>query len=293
MIGIVLALLSGAIGGLSVVFVRKVSSKSSESNALTISIIITLTGNIVLWPIAVLFADLGNVNFQGVLLFALAGALAPGVGRLLYYKGLQTIGASVNASIFAINPMFSSMFAFLLLGEVLSPENWIGIVCIVAGVVFVERSLSEPKAGSKRIFKKGLVFPLIATLTIALSVVFRKHGLNIYNEPLLGVAIGYSLSFLLYLLLLISSRTTGGSRFSGKDFRLFWKAGVCLSLGWVLSFYALSYDRVSIVAPLVETVPLFVLFFAYLYLKEIEHVSFKLITSTLLIVIGAVLVSVR
>ena len=203
MIGVVLALISALTYGLGAVLVRK---RLDESNFISVSLVVTVTGNVILWPLALLFTNLRTVNLEGILFFVIAGILAPGITRLLYYKGMEVVGVSVNASFFAINPMFSSMFAFLLLGEVLTPENWIGIICVVAGVVFIKRSLSEPKTGPKRIFKKGLVFPLIATLTIALSVVFRKHGLNIYNEPLLGVATGYSLSFLLYLLLLISSR---------------------------------------------------------------------------------------
>ncbi|NIR86987.1 EamA family transporter, partial [Candidatus Bathyarchaeota archaeon] len=174
-----------------------------------------------------------------------------------------------------------------------APENWIGIACIMVGVVFIERSLSKPQSGPKGISRRGLVFPLIAALTVAFSVLARKHGLNIYNEPLLGVAIGYSSSFLLYLLLSIYSHAKLGYTLSGKDFRLFWKAGVGLSLAWVLSFYALSHERVSIVAPLMQTEPLFVLFFVYIYLRKLESISFKLVISTLLIVIGVMLVSIR
>jgi uncharacterized membrane protein len=145
----------------------------------------------------------------------------------------------------------------------------------------------------KRISKKGLIFPILAALTIALSLTARKYGLTIFNEPLFGVAIGYSSSLLLYLLLSIFSTNKVGSAFSGKDFKLFWKGGVGLSLAWGLSFYALSQEKLSIVAPLMQTEPLFVLFFVYIYLKELEHISFKLIMSTLLIVMGAILVSFR
>lgn len=290
MISIVLALISALTYGLGAVLARK---RLDESNFISVSLTITVIGNTILWPLALLFTNLRTVNLEGVLFFVIAGILAPGITRLLYYKGMEFVGVSINASILAINPMFSSILAVLLLGEILAPENWIGIMCIVVGVVFVERRISKPEAGRKRVLDRGIVFPLVATLTLAFSVIFRKHGLNIYNEPLLGVAIGYFSSLLLYLPLTISFHTTQRSRFSGEDFRLFWKAGTCASLGWVSAFYALSYDRVSIVAPLMEATPLFILLFAYLYLKELEHISFKLIIGTLLIVIGAMLVSVR
>lgn len=54
-----------------------------------------------------------------------------------------------------------------------------------------------------------------------------------------------------------------------------------------------SHEKVSIVTPLQQTQALFVLLFAYLYLKELEHISFKPIISTLFIVMGVMLVGIR
>ena len=80
--------------------------------------------------------------------------------------------------------------------------------------------------------------------------------------------------------------------FSSRDFRFFWKAGAGISLGYILTFLALSQEKVSIVTPLIETQPLFVLVFAHLYLKELEHISFKLVISALLVIIGVMLVTI-
>ena len=290
MIGIVLALLAALAFSLSTVLVRK---EVDKSNFFSVAWVVTVMGNIILWPFALLFTNLRTVNVEGVLFFVITGILAPGIARPLYFKGMKVVGASVNASVFATYPMYSSIFAVLLLGETLAPEYWIGMACIVVGVVFIERSLSKPKTGSTRISRRGLVFPLLASLTVAFAFVIRKHGLNIYNEPLLGAAIGYFSTFLLYLILPFSSYNKRGSKFSGKDFRLFWKAGVGMSLAWILSFYALQHGRVSIVTSLIQTEPLFILFFTHLYLKELECVSFKLLISALLIVTGVMFVSIH
>ena len=288
MIGITLALLSGAVAGLAVVLVRK---KSDETNFLNISLMVTLIGNIVLWPLAIVFTNLRTISIEGVLLFALAGALAPGIGRLLYYKGMQTVGASVNASVFAIHPMFSSILAVLLLGETLSPANWLGITSIIIGVIFIQTS-SKNDVNHKRNWGKSLFLPVLATLTIAVAQIIRKNGLNIYNEPLLGAAVGYAFSLSLYLLLLSISETWHRSFFPKRDFRLFWKAGLGITLSMILSFYAVSYEEVSIVTPLLAVEPLFVVFFAYLYLKELEQISYKLVLSVILTVSGVALVGI-
>ena len=79
MIGAVLALLSAAASGLSVVLVRKHSDKS---NAFNVSLIITVVGMAMLWPLAFALTDFSAVNLAGLALFAVSGVLSPGIVRL-------------------------------------------------------------------------------------------------------------------------------------------------------------------------------------------------------------------
>jgi drug/metabolite transporter (DMT)-like permease len=78
-----------------------------------------------------------------------------------------------------------------------------------------------------------------------------------------------------------------------NDLRFFWKAGVGQALAWILIFYALSYEQVSIVTPLLAIEPLFVAFFAYFYLRKLEHISPKLAVSMILTVFGVILVTTK
>lgn len=286
MLGIVFALQATLVFGLTTILVRK---QLAESSVLNVSLILALTGNIVFWPLALLFTDLTTVKFEGVFFFAIAG-IASGIFRLIYFKGMERVGASVNSSIFATYPMYTAIFAVLLLNENLSSINWVGIACIVSGVVLIERRLSNPKADPKKNVKQSLIFPVLAALTIAASFIIRKHGLNVYNEPLLGVAIEFLFGFLLYLPIIVFLGARRKALSLRRDFRLFWKASVCVSLGRIFSFYALSLERVAIINSLMGTEPLFVLFFSYMYLKKLEHISLKLVLSTLFIVLGVALV---
>jgi drug/metabolite transporter (DMT)-like permease len=227
-----------------------------------------------------------------IVFFIIAGLLSHGIARLAYYKAIEEIGVSVTSSIFATNPLYSSILAVLFLDEIFNPKNWIGIILILVGVLIIEGNLNKSMDSKhNKINKKGLFFPLFATITFAGSVITMKHGLNIYNEPTLALALGYSASFILYLPLLIISRRVRALLSLGRDFRLFAKAGFFSVLAWILMFYALSYQKVTIVTPLIQTQPLFVLLFVYLYLKEIERISLKLVISTILIVLGIIFVS--
>jgi len=286
MIGSVLALLSALASGLSVVLVGKHSRKS---NAFNISLIISCVGLVILWPLAVLLTDFGAANLLGLVLFALGGVLSPGLVRLFYYGGLKKLGTPVNSSIFSVYPLYTSLFALLFLSETLLIQNWVGILCVVLGVVFVEMSSRENNGGD-RFGRKYLIFPLVGGLTYGVSSVIRKYGLDVYNAPLLGVAVAYTFSLLPYLMILMLSASTQREFSLKRDVRLFWVAGIGQAVSWIFSFYALSYEEVSIATPLFSVERLFVVLFAYLYLREAERISPKLVASIILTVIGVVLV---
>ncbi len=289
MIGTTLALIAAAVSGLSVVLVRK---HSTESNAFNVSLIISSLGVAILSPLAVLLTDFGNVNIMGLLLFALSGVLSPGIVRLLYYSGLKKLGAPANSSIFSTYPLYTSLLAVLLLNEVLLPGNWVGIVLVFLGGVLVEWSSREINAGGNY-SRKNLIFPLLGGLTLGVSSIIRKYALDLYNAPVLGVAIAYSFSLIPYALILLFSASAVKGVSLKRDFGFFWKAGIGQAVTWVLSFYALSFEEVSVVNPLLSVEPIFVAFFAYLYLKEVEQVSAKLVVSIVLTVFGVILVTAK
>ncbi|WNZ28883.1 MAG: DMT family transporter [Candidatus Bathyarchaeota archaeon] len=287
MLPIILALLSSVAFAASQIIIRK---NIEESNHLNISLTVTIMGNIVLWPIAILYTDFSLLNLEGILLFLLAGFLAPGLARLVYFKGMKTVGISVNSSIFSTYPLYTSIIAVTVLGEVLTTQNWIGLICIIAGVIFISKTLDKSSL-TKHATIKGLIIPVLGSFTIAFSQIIRKEGLNIYNQPLLGVAIGYTTSLIFYLIVLFFSKTDNVSKFSKKDFKLFWKSGVGIATGWLLSFLALSQEMVSIIVPLLQTELLFILLFSYIFLRKIEKFSFSIVTSALLIIAGIILIS--
>ena len=290
MFGVLLALLSALSFGLSQTLVRK---NLTKSNFLYITLTVTIMGNIILWPLALAFTDLNTINPQGILLFIMAGLLAPGVARLFYFKGMETAGMSANAAIFSSYPLYTSITATLLLGEALTTENWIGLVCIIVGVIFIGRNINTGDPQTTKTTKKGIIIAFLGSLAMAFSQILRKEGLNIYSEPLLGVAAGYTTSLIVYILVIRLSRNTETPHFSLNDIRNFWKPGVGIATGWLLAFVALSQDMVSIVTPILQTELLFILFFAYVFLRKQEKISLKLAASAILIVAGVILVTIN
>ena len=290
MFGIVLALLSAMSFGLSQILVRRNLEKSS---AIYISITVTLIGNIILWPLALTYTDMSTLNPEGLLLFVFAGLLAPAIARLYYFKGMESVGISVNATIFSVYPLYTSIVAVLLLGEMLTAENWIGLACIIIGVIFVGKNIDNCNSNTKKALKSALIFSVLGSLALSFSQIVRKEGLNVYNQPLLGVAVSYTTTLIFYVLFLAFSKNYKTRAFSLNDIRMFWKPGIGIAIGWMLSFLALSQELVSIVVPVLQTELLFILLFTCVFLRKIEEISFKLAASALLIIVGVMLISIN
>lgn len=289
MIGVALAIVSAATSAISVVLVRKYSNQSSTFN---ISLAISWVGILILWPLAVVLTDFSSANIASILLFVASGILTPGFVRLLYYQGMKKLGAPVNSSLFSIYPLYTSLLAVLFLSEILAPGNWAGILMVVLGGIFVEWSSREAN-NQKKHSKKDLIYPVLGGAALGFGSILRKSALILFDAPVLGVAVAYTASLLPFLVMLLFSASTRKELSLKRDLRLFWVAGVGQAITWMLGFYALSFDDVSVITPLLSIEPVFVALFAFLYLRKIERVSSKLVVSIVLTVLGVVLVTAK
>ena len=287
MIGAVFALAAAATSAFSVVIVRR---NSAGSNSFNMSLIITSVGMLVLWPLALILMWQETITLEGVMLFALSGFLSPGIVRLFYYKGLRKLGASTNSAVFSIYPLYSALLAIVILGEALSGQNWIGIILIAMGVVFLQYCRQE-EGCKERDGLKNWIFPITGGITIAIGSVIGKFALNVSDAPIFGVAVAYTFSLLPYGLILLASRQTRTELNLKRDLRFFWIAGIGQAICWIFTYAAFHFDQVSIANPLISTEPIFVVMFGYFMLRQIEHVSKKVAFSIALTVLGVALVA--
>ena len=77
--------------------------------------------------------------------FVLAGVLYPALFRLLYYTGIDRIGANVTGAVVAANPAVAALLAIPLLGERFTAATAAGLVAIVGGAALLQLA-GEPDA---------------------------------------------------------------------------------------------------------------------------------------------------
>ena len=83
----------------------------------------------------------------------------------------------------------------------------------------------------------------------------------------------------------------GGAYSTESGLLWFAASGVANFFAYVFMYTALGLDRISIVSPLVNSFPVFVLPMAYVLLRGIEQLTARKVAATVSVVLGVVLIS--
>ncbi|MDW8045618.1 MAG: EamA family transporter [Nitrososphaerota archaeon] len=284
MLAQLLALSAAFTLAVGVVLTRK---EINKDNFFSFIIILTIIGNILVWPLIIVFPPKG-LNMEALTIFIIVGFLHPGFARILYFLGMTKVGASINASIFAIYPLISTLFAMFILNEQPTTLIWLGIFFVIIGSIFIQNSIHKRESMHRSVSVPSLLAMIIAGFAYTL----KKMGVSLCKEPLLATAITYLISLIIYLSIVSFSQSVRNNlQIDVNTFKLFWKGSVCLAIGAIIPFYALMYGNVSTVTPLLQTEPLFILLFSYIFLKAIERISKGVVIGTFMIVTGVILIT--
>jgi uncharacterized membrane protein len=213
--------------------------------------------------------------------------------RWLYFISLDRIGPSMSSSILSTGPAFTAIFASVLLEERITLMIAMGITLIIGGIITFERDIhTEGNLTVQHV--RDLKFAVLAAFLVGLAIVIRKMGLNILNEPLFGVTVGFTTSLIFYITLCLAfKRMRSAISLNLNNTLYLCGAGVFLTAGWLALFYALSHGEAIIVAPLASLYPVMVLAWSYLFFKEMEKITSKTVFGILLVLIGVLLITLK
>ena len=285
-----LALLSAFLYGVSMVMARIGLRNMDTFSGALISMGFSFVGSLVLVFFFVPFS-----HFAGWVLiyFIIGGLLGPCLGRVLLFTGINRVGSSTASTLYAIKPLFSSLAAVLILGERLTPGIAAATVIMVGGLATIGSKNSGSRV-ERSWSKKDLIFPIAAGAAYGLAHVFRKIGLNINHDPLMGVAV-QNIAALAFSLTIAVCSGNGWKPAAWNDptaWLAFGASGVFSVLGQLALFQALEIGSVIVVSPLSAISPLFVIVMAGIFLKRFERVTWKIALGAVLIVAGTVLLSI-
>ena len=240
-----------------------------------------------LWLYVLLFVDNIDPWLPVNSIFVAVGIFVPGVARFLIFKSMERLGATISSCLTNAGPLFAILIAIAFLGEQPTAGNILGAISIVGGII----ALSW-KGVAKTWRTRDLGFPLIAALLFAARDNLVRFAVVQIPSQVVGAAIAATTSLLtmggMYLIFgekkpLPTSAKIGLSYFAISGFMNF--------LSYVLTYTALSLERVSIISPLVNASSLFVLPLSMLFLKDVETLTPRKIGANALVILGVFLIS--
>ena len=240
-----------------------------------------------LWLYVLLFIENVDLWLPINSIFVAVGIFVPGVARFLIFRSMERLGATISSCLTNAGPLFAIVIAIAFLGEEPTVSNILGAILIVGGII----ALSWKGVG-KTWLTRDLGFPLAAALLFAGRDNLVRFAVVQIPSPIVGAAIAATTSFFtmgtVYLVFgekkpLPPSAKVGLSYFAISGFMNF--------LSYILTYTALSLERVSIISPLVNASSLFVLPLSMLLLKDVETLTARKIGATALVILGVFLIS--
>jgi drug/metabolite transporter, DME family len=221
------------------------------------------------------------------LIFIAVGLFVPGVTRVLSFRGIRAMGSSVTSTIVNTTPMFSTVLAILILEERPAPLVVLGVALTVGGLVTVSWG------GEQTSYKKSeLIYPFLCALLFSMKDVAVRWGLGGGGgQPILAAGIAALTSTLEIFLI---TRYVQGEKFilpPAPVARWFMGSGIFTGASFLFMYLAYSLERVSIVAPLVNSYTVFVSILTPFMARRIETVTARKLAGAALVVAGIFAVS--
>jgi drug/metabolite transporter (DMT)-like permease len=221
------------------------------------------------------------------LIYVAVGLAVPGVTRVLSFRGIRTMGSSITSTIVNTTPMFSTVLAILVLGERPGPMVLLGVLLTVGGLVTV--SWAGEKTSYKRI---ELIFPFLCALLFSMKDIAVRWGLGGGGgQPILAAGIAALTSTVQIFLLTRYLQRETFILPPAAIFRWFIWSGLFTGGSFLFMYIAFSMERVSIVAPLINSYSIFVLLLTPFMARQIETLTRRKIAGAALVVAGIFAVS--
>lgn len=289
-IGVGLAFVGAFAIAMQALCLRIGTSRGTSTEALLVVLAVNLA---VIIPLAAIM-EYPEYHITTASLVAFVGAGLSGtlLGRIFYFAGIERIGASRAEPIKATQPLHASFLAVFILGESITEGAVVGIVLIVLGVGYISvvtRNDTPPDLESGSV--TAFALPFLAAFFLGLEPTFAKLGFAGGSSPLVGLAIKTAVASIVFVIYVLSRYGRSSLVFARENLHWYVAAGVANTTFLGAYYAALEVTKVSIVVPILQTSPILIALLSIVFLPSLERVTPRLITGTLIVVVGAVLIT--
>lgn len=119
---------------------------------------------------------------------ALSGLVGFVMGDLLLFQAFVVIGARISMLIMALTPPITAFVSWMILGEVLSPMNWVGMIVTLSGIsiVILKREKKDLDSTKRRKITtnyslSGILLAFGGAVGQGVGLVLSKKGMGEYD----------------------------------------------------------------------------------------------------------------
>ncbi len=330
--GVVLALLGALAFSFMNVFIRNgVRPDDRDDGVLTTMLVnAAMLSSLLAW--VVLTAGIGQFSAEAFVWFVVAGLSSTFLGRQTLFGGIRLIGAARAAAIKNATPLVTLIIALTFLGERLTLLAGGGIAMIMVGLFaliaesvqgsrdpsgddpvetgvqagtlaeaglwewtrdLADRTMATIAEPSRRRVLLGVGLGILAALFFGSGHAFRKVGMDLLPDALLGATIGTWTATISYLLVAaVRRRTVAVLRSAITLARPYvWAAGIAGTVGQLSFFAALAFAPVSYVSVVAGSETVITVVLAALLAGRIEAITHRVVLPAGLVFAGTALIA--
>ena len=268
------------------VLVRFGLRKSNIFAAMLVSYVVSVT---CVWTYLIATTSLEFLTSPAMVYYLISGCIQPLFARALFYEGITRIGVARAGPLRGIEPLFATAIAMVVFQE--QPGWWVffGTILIVTSVWLI----SGKQRGDRKWRLIDALFPISAALISAVSQSLRKQALRIIPDPFVAVAVVTTVSLILLVTFVFATGRSDQLKIKPDALRFFLCASLIATLAQVANFVALGRGELSVIIPLLNTTPLFTVFFSAMFLRAVETINLRIAFGAALMVAGVVLITSR
>ncbi len=248
---------------------------SLAMHAAGLSAVVLFTGGVPEVPRAALYLVMVTGVLQTVL-------------RTCHYLAISRVGVSRAVTLRNTHPMLTVLIGVTVLGEQANTSNLAGVVLIVGGTALTSWKMDEQIPGFRPWY---LLLPVATSVMTSTVHPIRRYAMLLAGEPVFFAALVGLVSlgcFTTYLALPLPRDPLVWHR---KALLPFAVSGAGETMAILLLFFALASGPTVVVSPIAATSPVWTALLASIVLRRIENTTPAVIFGTLLVVSGAVCVT--
>jgi drug/metabolite transporter (DMT)-like permease len=268
------------------VLVRFGLRKSNIFAAMLVSYTVSI---VCVWTYLFVTTPLDFLKSPAIIYYLISGCIQPLLARALFYEGIKRVGVARAGPLRGVEPFFAAVAAIVVFGEQPGWRVYLGTTLIVASLWLI----SGKQHGDTKWRLIDAAFPISAALVSTISQTLRKQALAIIPDPFVAAAVVTTVSLVLLVAFVVVTGRSGEFRIQRTSFAFFFAASLIAMTAQILNFMALGRGQLSVIIPLLNTTPLFSVFFSLLFLRGVETVNSRIMFGASLMVAGVVLITSR